>query len=578
MCPQGYPFCYDGLNHCFQYDGYQPCFPLFHWNGGDNRCYRLGSTDGPTDWSHTDCRGVCTKDYVPALSRREPVTIHNYTLVPIGDGVCRKANGQLPPGYGAADGLAGCHQSCLEQCLHHSAGQCTGIACSTFRCFSYWGAAVENTSYRDDEALQDMYTCYQVLPSGPRHPPDGLSSVTPPSPATLPKPPCQIAPLPPPAAPAPPSQPPLPSSPVSPAPPLCPSPTSPLPLLPGHATVVSITMRLAGDVNDFTPAIRQTLRLELASLVGLEVEEVELIVSSSSVLVEARFTPNQFITMSGIMGALTMPAVMSAAQAAGVQVASISLAAVTQLGRSKAPFLTVPPPSFPPLPATLDVPSESSLPTTPSNNASNNVFALITSLGGGAILLVGVALLMWFGLGWNKKRMILRPRRAVRQLAEVTLRPPDKDASTWTRASTPGSPETDGAALGEISDARDKHSPAPTEVASHALHIDPSELQLFDIIGEGGMGRVYASSWMGSPVATKLLSNTNEWSQRRLMKEARILTRLRHPNICSFFGALACSDSNLPCPSRSLAKPVSASPYIAPPRCGSNWTASPYTR
>jgi mitogen-activated protein kinase kinase kinase 7 len=50
------------------------------------------------------------------------------------------------------------------------------------------------------------------------------------------------------------------------------------------------------------------------------------------------------------------------------------------------------------------------------------------------------------------------------------------------------------------------------------------------------MGKICAGLWMGMPVAVKLVHRS---AHRELQKEAAVLSRLRHPCICSFFGTFA---------------------------------------
>ena len=77
------------------------------------------------------------------------------------------------------------------------------------------------------------------------------------------------------------------------------------------------------------------------------------------------------------------------------------------------------------------------------------------------------------------------------------------------------------------------------------LLISSSEIELRHAIGSGGMGVVYEGSWLGTTVAVKVLIHTEERdaaeTRRRsaeslLLREARMLSGLRHPNVCRFFG------------------------------------------
>ena len=89
-------------------------------------------------------------------------------------------------------------------------------------------------------------------------------------------------------------------------------------------------------------------------------------------------------------------------------------------------------------------------------------------------------------------------------------------------------------------------------MASYVLDLmqDPSvrfipfqQLQSLNIIGRGGFGEVYAATWEGIPVAVKKLFKLQSMQGPRhtegvlaFIKEARLLSRLRHPNVVLFLG------------------------------------------
>jgi len=60
------------------------------------------------------------------------------------------------------------------------------------------------------------------------------------------------------------------------------------------------------------------------------------------------------------------------------------------------------------------------------------------------------------------------------------------------------------------------------------------------VVGEGGQGTVYAGRWLGIHVAIKVTRGRD--TGRRLQDEARLLARLRHPSVCTLFGATVLSD------------------------------------
>jgi serine/threonine protein kinase len=65
-------------------------------------------------------------------------------------------------------------------------------------------------------------------------------------------------------------------------------------------------------------------------------------------------------------------------------------------------------------------------------------------------------------------------------------------------------------------------------------------------LGFGGMGSVHFGTWHGSPVAIKVLLQHRKRSEaitrKALLTEAEVLSNLRHPCICSFFGVLDLDD------------------------------------
>jgi tetratricopeptide (TPR) repeat protein len=71
-------------------------------------------------------------------------------------------------------------------------------------------------------------------------------------------------------------------------------------------------------------------------------------------------------------------------------------------------------------------------------------------------------------------------------------------------------------------------------------HIVPKRIGRFRIlglVGEGGMGRVFAAEdeALQRRVAIKVLKGGDDSSHRRFLREARIAARISHPNVCSIF-------------------------------------------
>lgn len=101
---------------------------------------------------------------------------------------------------------------------------------------------------------------------------------------------------------------------------------------------------------------------------------------------------------------------------------------------------------------------------------------------------------------------------------------------------------------------------APLEHISHSRHVNLDhnssgiglpvylpelklkDLSLSKIIGGGAFGQVWEGSWMGTPVAVKVLNaacqqGVPEHVMKGFEEEVNMLARLRHPNICMFLGS-----------------------------------------
>ena len=68
--------------------------------------------------------------------------------------------------------------------------------------------------------------------------------------------------------------------------------------------------------------------------------------------------------------------------------------------------------------------------------------------------------------------------------------------------------------------------------------IDPSELQLGELLGSGSFGEVRRAVWHGTPVAVKRLhrSKINAKDLHRFRRECQLQLGLRHPNIVQLVG------------------------------------------
>ncbi|MFO0615701.1 MAG: serine/threonine protein kinase [Polyangiaceae bacterium] len=78
------------------------------------------------------------------------------------------------------------------------------------------------------------------------------------------------------------------------------------------------------------------------------------------------------------------------------------------------------------------------------------------------------------------------------------------------------------------------HVPADVEPSGATARAPETNLRLFEVIGRGGMGRVFRGEQveLGRPVAFKqLLEEKDEVLRERFVREARITAQLDHPNI-----------------------------------------------
>jgi len=86
-------------------------------------------------------------------------------------------------------------------------------------------------------------------------------------------------------------------------------------------------------------------------------------------------------------------------------------------------------------------------------------------------------------------------------------------------------------------------SSAENLVDDEHLHLSWDDVVRGEVLGSGGFGSVYAARWRGTDVAIKFwvstkYDETDEQGEERLIHEAAVLMRLRHPNILQIFGVL----------------------------------------
>jgi len=78
--------------------------------------------------------------------------------------------------------------------------------------------------------------------------------------------------------------------------------------------------------------------------------------------------------------------------------------------------------------------------------------------------------------------------------------------------------------------------------------IEFEEIELGELLGQGGFGEVYQAQWRGTEVAVKILTGGGSIQSREqkesFREETRVMSQLRHPNVVLFMGS--CS-SPMPC-------------------------------
>ncbi|KAL4458769.1 hypothetical protein ABPG75_013634 [Micractinium tetrahymenae] len=100
------------------------------------------------------------------------------------------------------------------------------------------------------------------------------------------------------------------------------------------------------------------------------------------------------------------------------------------------------------------------------------------------------------------------------------------------------------------------HSNATTDLTKLPpgfLEVSPADIKLVECVGEGSFGEVWLAEYCGALVAVKILAKvksdfmTHSMQQqlalRNLQKEALLMSKLRHPNVCLYLGAV----TNPPC-------------------------------
>ena len=84
---------------------------------------------------------------------------------------------------------------------------------------------------------------------------------------------------------------------------------------------------------------------------------------------------------------------------------------------------------------------------------------------------------------------------------------------------------------------------ADSQSQSGVPHLKGHEIVLANVVAEGGFATVYRARWQGASVAVKVLKRDVEVEA---FNEAHLLSQLRHPCICPFYG-LCLLDTSTTC-------------------------------
>eukprot|EP00188_Purpureofilum_apyrenoidigerum_P004834 Plantae.Rhodophyta-Purpureofilum_apyrenoidigerum.ctg5789.p1 GENE.Plantae.Rhodophyta-Purpureofilum_apyrenoidigerum.ctg5789~~Plantae.Rhodophyta-Purpureofilum_apyrenoidigerum.ctg5789.p1 ORF type:complete len:480 (+),score=67.08 Plantae.Rhodophyta-Purpureofilum_apyrenoidigerum.ctg5789:294-1733(+) len=162
-------------------------------------------------------------------------------------------------------------------------------------------------------------------------------------------------------------------------------------------------------------------------------------------------------------------------------------------------------------------------------------------------LLAAVILLLFFCMGYTivgcRRRRISAEAKC--EESEYLRREWDLRSRELLLAYARGSPNMSLSNMTSVTDADSlqslntlRSSSLASGFASNAL-LDWKELTTLDLIGRGGFGNVYRGVWRGTPVAVKEVfygDATQDTLLENFVREAGIMSRLRHPNIVLYIG------------------------------------------
>ena len=145
-----------------------------------------------------------------------------------------------------------------------------------------------------------------------------------------------------------------------------------------------------------------------------------------------------------------------------------------------------------------------------------------------AVPLVGAATLLCLALAIHRVRKRRKPSGAIPMMAASANERPSPSVTSMVSATSTMGASSSACASSSTGDAG-------------SIAVDEGEfsgLRFDQVVGRGGFADVWRGSFRGSDVAVKVLHQPNDASSidAAVQKEAALLTCLRHPSICTFYG------------------------------------------
>ena len=323
-----------------------------------------------------------------------------------------------------------------------------------------------------------------------------------------------------------------------------------------QATVITLNLQVAGDVNDFAPGSSARANLEANfryKLACYDPCQLRLLISSASVNVQALITvpnppagatpnfPTANLAATVLAAATALTSQPLAALSGALAVTVTQAPAVTVAENVAMPIVVAPPPSPSPSP-------------TPMSPMSKGASAVETSGSAGIIIGVIACVIIILVLALV---ILYRRRRNIRKLIVVTpavgpTKSSSADGTSDSHSSTSSSDMVSSLTLSEGASASAKARMTRAQELLKAWELDAREITILEKqLGEGGQGVVVRGLWHGIEVAIKQprlpkgrIGKQNAFGStsaldsynQALRREVRALSRVRHPNVIKLHG------------------------------------------